>query len=200
MFYKKYLVIAVLLLLGTNMLHAQLIHLGIDYYCDGYWGGWKDYYWCKINGSYNGFVIYDGKHPSDYFFKFTITGRIPPDKKEIKRHYKYHTWWEYSGTVEYYICDVYPTFEESIKEFGRPLMKGDIETQTYQDKLSMLRASSISQGKTFTPIGLMLKRSSAKIKIAPYPKKTYHPKCYNIFFDRVGIAIDLKDNYFKNTR
>ena len=196
---KFYFLLLISLITGIDTASSQSAYK-VSYYYDGYWSDWKSQYYWDINGSYNGFIIYDKyAHPSNYFFKFYVAGRIAPDKKEIKQHYKTRTWWEYGGSVEYFVCDVYPTFKDCIMEFGRPLKKEDLETKDYQNKLSILRASYLSKGKSFSPVGLMKKSSPAKIKIAPYPKKSYAPQVYNIWFDGVGLAFDMGITYFRNS-
>ena len=169
-------------------------------YYDGYWGNWKSYnssyvWGAKLRGGYDGFVIYENReHPSKYFFKFTITGYTKPSKKEIKAHYKTNTWWEYNGMVEYYVCDVYPTLGDCLKQLKRPLLESDTQGSIYQEKLSLAKATRISQTGRYSMIGYKKIRKSATIKIQPYKK---HPKTYNIFVDGVGYGIDLDDLYWE---
>ena len=197
----KYLFLLITFLLAGKGIAISQEYKQACYYYDGYWSNWKIQFDWKIQGSYNGFIIYNKyEHPSNYFFKFYVVGRIAPDKKEIKQHYKTQTWWEYEGSVEYYVCDIYPTFKDCIKQFGRPLLKEDLETMEYQNKLSVLRASYLSKGKSYTPTGLIRKQSPAKIKIAPYPKKSYAPQVYSFVFDGVGMGFDMGWSYFKNSR
>ena len=169
------------------------------YLYKGYWSKWvdggKNYYgtWGEskigLAGTNDHFCIYDtGKHPSDFYFKFTISNYVQPTKKEIKKHYKTKTKWEYNGYVEYYVCDLYPTFEDCLKELSRPLKSSDVETEEYNRKLSVLRASKMSKGLSFAPIGYKKITRPATITIMPYKKL---PQCYNFFFDNVGYAIDL---------
>jgi len=201
---RLYVLLIFFLIAGTKNVFSQITSpdsYKACYYYDGYWSDWKSQYDWEIKGSYNGFIIYDKfTHPSNYFFKFYVAGRIAPDKKEIKQHYKSKTWWEYGGSVEYYVCDVYPTFKDCIKELGRPLKKEDLETTEYQNKLSILRASYLSKGNSFSPTGLTKKSSPAKIKIAPYPKKSKVPQVYNIWFDGVGLGFDMGWRFFENRR
>ena len=175
--------------------------LKFAFYYDGYWGDWTDFSSFKIYGSYNGFSInYFEDHPSEYFFSFDIDNRTPPTKDEIKKHRKSNSWWEYTGTVEYYVCDVYPTFKDCIKYFKRPLQKRDIESEEYKNKLSMLRASYLSKGKTFVPIGYRKITSKATIKIAPYINKDLpFPRVYNLWFDGIGMGIDMYLTFFRNS-
>ena len=168
--------------------------INLCFYYDGYWGDWSSPGILEVNGSYNGFVIYDklvSHHPSDYFFKFNIDNRTPPTKKEIKKSFKSKTWWEYTGTVEYYVCDVYPTFTECVKHLRRPLCINDLDSEDYKSKLSVMRASYLSKGKSFTPFGYKKVRSRARIRIAPYSTNLCKPKVYNIWFDDVAIGIEF---------
>lgn len=141
---------------------------------NGYWGeytgkysGWQAY------GNNSGFAVYSGTdHPSNYFFRFSINNYRTPSKEELKLHNKTNTWYEYSGTVEYYVCEKYPTIVDILKEYGYPCFK---ESDSY----------------LYAPIA---KRTAlATIKIAPYKK---YPRDYNFWFDGVGIAISLGNWYF----
>ena len=93
-------------------------------------------------------------------------------KEQRKSDYKLGIWYEFTGTVEYYICDDYPTIYDSFK--------------------SSKRASFINPQN---PDGRPTKKvtSKAKIKIAAFKD---HPVCYNIWFDNVGLGIDLNNLYF----
>lgn len=182
----------------VNVAYSQDMKLCFFY--DGYWGDWNEHSYIKIQGSYNGFIMYHKySHPSDYFFKFEINHREPPTKKEVKEHEKYKTWWVYSGYVEYYVCDVYPTYKDCVKNFRRFLRKTDLEDEFYQRDLSIIRASCLSKGQSFTPMGYKKVRSNATIKIAPYSHKTMRPMCYNIYFDGFALGIDMYMTYFKDT-
>jgi len=196
---KRLIILVAVAFLSTCFCFSQEMKFCFNY--DGYWGDWKScYLWYKIYGSYDGFLIYkNGEHPSDYFFNFEIDNRIAPSKKEVKEHTKSNTWWEYTGTVEYYVCDVYPTIKDCFKQFGRPLFKSDLETTEYSNKLSVLRATRIRQQGSFVVKGLTKCTARAKIKIAPYSHKTLKPKVYNIWFDNVGFGIDLGGKYFSES-
>lgn len=138
---------------------------------NGYWSNWV-YRSMMVYGRYSSIQIggynddYRLCEPWDYSFKFTINNYHAPTKKELKYHYKNNIWFEYSGTVEYWVNDEYPTIEAVFRNFKWPAI-----AQT---------------GKT-----IRAKRTAkAIIRIAPYKK---HPKIYNIIFDNVGFAIDLKN-------
>ena len=170
------------------------------YLYKGYWSEWKetDYDYIgfavkrsqiRIAGNNGSFCLYRyGNHPSDFFFNFTITGYTPPSKKEIKEHYKRKQEWVYSGYVEYYICDVYPTIENCFVELGRLLYPSDLQAYNYDSKLALVKAKQIKDHGHFTPIGLKRIRKSATIKIMPYKNV---PEFYNFFFDNVGYAVEL---------
>lgn len=165
--------------------------LRINCYYDGYWGNWTDY-WNRCWGNFGGFILYrDGEHKSNYHFAFHIDGYTPPSKKEIKEHRKNNTWWTYTGTVEYYISDVYPTFKSCLVELGRPLEKRDTESYSYNDKLKLARATNMN--KYGEVVGFTRVKTNATIKIAPYKK---HPETYNIWVDGVGLGIGMNGTYF----
>lgn len=192
---KKLLFSLFLLSLGLNT-YSQTKKFACYY--DGYWSEWRSFS-AKLNGNYNGFIIYSPwEHPSNYYFSFEIDYRTPPTKKEVKEHFKKKEWWEYRGTVEYYVCDVYPTIKDCLKQYGRPLMKSDVESDDYNGKLSVLRASRIRQQGSFVPRGLTKRTASATIKIAPYSHKTLRPKVYNIWFEGIGFGIDMDNSYFQD--
>lgn len=198
-FLIRYIVLCSLFFFSITSFSQAQRGISTAYLYKGYWSKWvdagKNYYgtWGEsrigLAGEYDHFCIYDqGMHPSDFFFKFRISNYIQPSKKEIKQHYKKKTEWVYSGYVEYYVSDLYPTFEDCLRELKRPLKSKDVETEDYNRKLSVLRASKMSKGLSFSPIGYKKITRPATIKIMPYKKL---PQCYNFFFDDVGYAIDL---------
>lgn len=172
---KLRLLFLALFAICTNFAKGQL---STNAYYDGYWGGWKqqyiqgysmrtDYY--QVYGNYYGFIVFrKGDHPSKYVFKFNIDNTIMPTKKEIKYHYKQKIWYEYSGSVEYFVSESDPTIKGILRQWGFPLYSYD---------------SNSHKGE---PIAKRV--AKAKIKIEPYKD---HPRVYNIWFDDVGIALDL---------
>lgn len=165
---KKIFLFFVLSLISTSIF-AQIKTVP---YFDGYWGDWKTSLF-KIRGSYRGFMFYDETQgPWDCYFKFSIDNYRLPDSKQRKSDYKLGIWYEFTGTVEYYICDDYPTIYDSFK--------------------SSKRASFINPQN---PDGRPTKKVTSKaiIKIAAF--KDY-PVCYNIWFDNVGLGIDLNNFHF----
>lgn len=151
---------------------------------DGYWGQWRSHTTrygygipntneYSLYGNYSGFIIYKkGTHPSEYIFKFQADSYSTPDKKAIKYHMKNNVWYEYSGTVEYYVTENYPTITAILKTFEFPYF-------------------NCNSGSDGNPC---VKRTArATIKIAPYKKR---PKCYNIYFDNIGVGIDMEDSFF----
>lgn len=151
-------------------------------YYNGYWGQWKSHttryssfppsFEYGMRGNYFGFIIYKrGNHPSEYFFKFQIDSYIEPDKKTKKEMLKNNKWYVFSGTVEYYVTESYSTIESILKEYGFPYFS--------------------SKGKSGEPCAKRV--AKAKIQIAPYKD---HPRVYNIWFDGVGVGIDMEDTTF----
>lgn len=150
---------------------------------DGYWGEWKTHTTrytynpptCEFSlyGNYSGFIIYKkDSHPSEFLFKFETISYTEPDNQTIKYHLKKDVWYEYSGFVEYYVTENYPTILAILRTFEFPCFN----------------CNSGSEGNP-----CVKRRAEATIRIAPYKK---HPKCYNIHFDNVAIGIDLETSYF----
>ena len=168
----KRLFIAVFVTLLSVTMFAQIKRAA---YFDGYWSDWKSdsqVNWA-IRGSYAGFIIYPkASGPWEPWFKFTINNFYMPDAKTRKKNVKYGQWYEFTGTVEYYISDDY--------------------ISAYQIFKTRRGASFVNPKQ---PDGRPTKKvtSQAKIKIAPYKD---HPTVYNIWYDNVGLGIDLNNIYF----
>ena len=178
---RRRLLLFVAFVLLTIAAKAQIstkayAHISTNAYYDGYWGHWKKNYVYNLYGNYSGFIIYDiGDHPSRYEFKFQINNYVPPTKQQIKEHYKKQEWYEYSGTVEYFVVEKAPTIKDLLKQFGRPIYHKDIH-----DEYGNYAVKRVA---------------NATIKIAPYKKR---PQVYNLWFDDVGFAISLDYIQFNN--
>lgn len=144
-------------------------------YFDGYWSAWHAYR-SSIRGGYDGFILYNPSDGPWYpFFKFTINNYyIPSDKGTRNNNIKNNRWYEFSGTVEYYICDDFPSAYQGFKKYREPVL---IDPKRTQD-----------EGRPVKKI-----TSRATIKIAPFKD---HPKVYNIWFENVGYGIDLGNMHF----
>lgn len=175
-------VVSLLFLVVSLYASAQIKICG---YYDGYWGEWEEAYhtnlygmfdttlpYLKIYGNYSGFCTYQNTaHPSTYSFKFQITNYVVPDKKSRKEHLKSGKWYEYNGTVEYYVNNELPTIKQIMK-----------------------RSSIFGSFPLITPSTDTRKRNvNATIQIAPYKD---HPRVYNIWFEGVAVGIDLNTVFF----
>lgn len=149
--------------------------IGLCVHFDKYWSDWEyaDADDLKIEGNYFGFILYNKKDgPWNYMFKFTIdrhVNNVNPDKKTKKKHRKEDLWYTYTGFVEYYICDDYPSIYDV---FSR-------------HKAARFVPKVLESGRPTKKVV-----SRATIKIAPYKK---NPQTYNIWFDNVGLAISLRN-------
>lgn len=167
--------------------YFALAQIRVNAYYDGYWGEWEDgaaggflfgqpdgtLPYLKVYGNYSGFCIYiSDTHPSTYTFKFQISNYYTPDKKMRKEHLKSNKWYEYYGVVEYYV---------------------DYELPTIKD--IMRRGSAFGRIPVIQPgqQGARKRCVNATIQIAPYKD---HPQVYNIWFEGIGVAIDLGTIYF----
>lgn len=136
---------------------------------NGYWGAWTTLSLITGSGYINDFVLYYiNVHPSQYFARITISNFTVPSKDEIKYHLKNRCWYEYSGTVEYYVSDAYPTIESILQKGWIYWMDMHPDGYTHYVK----------------------RTANASIKIAPYKKE---PNVVNIFFDNVGIGLQFQD-------
>lgn len=175
---KNFLIYIILFCVFVFKVNAQYT-VGYNYktssYVDGYWSTWKPMNTgvLSLSGNFHSIAIFDINAQSN-FFKFTINNFHKPSKKEIKEHFKKNLWYEYSGTVEYYRTDEFLTAKDQLSRFQMFLINHEA-------------------GHNNKPVVKQV--SNAKIKIAPY-KKT--PRCYNIYFDNVGFAIDLENIIFRN--
>lgn len=140
---------------------------------NGYWGAWEDSFnsnfnskisYIYFNGVYDNFIIHDSKkHPSNYIMKVVIDHfKLDTDKKSKKQRIKNNTWYEYSGTVEYYTELTFQNFEDLASTWPHG-------------------AWDTSNGKKHVV--------KAKIKIAPYED---YPRVYNIWFEQWGVGIRPK--------
>lgn len=143
-------------------------------YFDGFWSSWSNApSELEIHGDYDGFIIYrESEGPWDYRFKFTIHNFKVPDKKQRKKDIKTNKFYEFSGTVEYYTTDVFPSALAAFRKNKGPY----------------LLPSKQNNGRPARKI-----TSRATIKIAPF--KDY-PKTYNIWYDNVALGIDLGTCHF----
>lgn len=172
-------------------------------YFDGFWSSWKtqvivsnwkyqyeldelahknenggtaywDTYHLTLRGGYGGFFIYcpdTGYGPWYPLFKFAISNYYTPSKETLKQKIQNNEWLVYNGTVEYYVSDYVPSAYTGFKRYQCPVF--------------VLTKDS---GRPIRKV-----TSQATIKIAPYKD---HPKIYNIWYDSVGLGIDLGNIYF----
>lgn len=108
------------------------------------------------------------------YFRFQITNYTPPTKKELKEHLKTGEWFEYSGIVEYSVNDSYPTAE------------------------ALARASRfVIPNPRYDNTPTVTRKTTCRIRIQPYKKL---PANYNVFFDNIGVAIDISGMSFQGQK
>lgn len=183
---KKFLLTLFLSVVGFLGAYSQ-VAMSTAAYVRGYWTSWDKrnynmgYYFHRdfeIGGqvygdTFSGMELRPvGTQPWDWCFKFEIDNYVKPDKKTRKQHQKSNTWYEYSGWVEYYVTDDYPTIQKVLERYQFPEIRPTGETA---------RAK---------------RRARATIKIAPYKKA---PDCFNIYFDGVGVGIDFSECPFEKS-
>lgn len=177
---KKFLLTIIMGVIGFLGAYSQ-VSMSTAAYVRGYWTSWDKrnystgYFFHRdfqlngqqINGSISGVEIREnGTQPWDWCFKFEFDNYYKPDKKSRKEHQKNNTWFEYSGWVEYYVTDDYPTIQKVLEHYQFPMI---------QPTGDSARAK---------------RRARATIKIAPYKKA---PECFNIYFDGVGVGLSFSE-------
>jgi hypothetical protein len=169
---KKFLfVISILFFFSLNS-SAQI---NVCAYFDGFWSPWGAAVEAKIYGNYEGFVIHSAEEgPWGYRFKFKIDNFNVPKKKQRKKDMKANKFYEFTGTVEYYVSDIYPTAIDAFRDHKGP----------WFSPAKNLRGNP---AKKIT--------SKATIKVAAF--KDY-PKVYNIWYDNVGLGINLNNIGFSH--
>jgi len=146
----------------------------VSSWCDGYWGEWFPLTSVKVAGDYSGFTLYyNNDHPSQFMFRFQIDSYKETTYKERKTNRKEKKWLEYSGVVEYYVSETYPTIEDIIKKKQFPLIS---PTTTKEDEPCVKRTT--------------------KAKISIEPSYTFYPRNYSIRFDGIEVGIYLNDFFF----
>ncbi len=169
---KKIISIFCFLLFITNNTFGQIKLAG---YFDGFWSPWRANSSTQVYGNYEGFVIHtqeDG--PWNYRFKFKIDNFNVPNKKQRKKDIKANKWYVFSGTVEYYISDGYPSALEMFR----------------MNKGPALHPSKFNDGTPTKKI-----TSKATIKVAAFKDL---PTVYNIWYDKVALGIDLNTIRFSH--
>lgn len=171
-----------LTLVGISNISSQSISTCCFF--DSYWSKWEPEPTTKVKGDYDGFIVYDDADgPWDYYFKFTIDSFTPTSKKQRQKDAKEKktVWYEYQGTVEYYV---------PLGENLRPYTAYDLFK--YAKKATFWPKER--KNETDPPVKKVI--SKARVKIETYKK---FPTCYNIYFDNVGFAISLPNKQFSTT-
>lgn len=160
------IVLLYMLLLCSGLALAQVrCYVSYSACIDGIYGAWSqtytDFYYGRFSEVYQ---IGEYRHPSEYSWKLTLHDFVRPDEKQIKEHYRKKEAWEYSGTLEYYVSDAYPTSLSQLKAFGY------LAVAPWNHVVS----------KGQTPC---VKRIQ-KVSVTILPYKDF-PHCYNVFYHDV---------------
>lgn len=168
------------LFLLVAMLSFTANAIGFNFWYDNCWHGWVTST-SDGTGSWNDFKIYyRSEGISNYVIRVTIDNPILPDLKERKRMMKENQWMEFTGTIEYFICDDYPTAYDIWKKrdhgWARGALRGDgFISYVYHDLQWNERPTKRI-------------KKSATIRIAPFKKNI---EAYNIWWDNVGLGISF---------
>lgn len=158
--------------------------IGYNFYYDGNWHGWFNQPTAGT-GTWNDFKFFDaaeGYGISNYWLRVIVNNPILPDKKERKKMMKENQWLEFDGTIEYYICDDYPTAYDiwSKRDHGwvRGALRGDglLRHIFHDDKWNERPTKRI--------------KKNVRIRIAPFKKNV---RSFNIWWENVGLGITLEN-------
>jgi len=152
-------------------------------YYDGMWHGWDDVIGYSVSGYYANFYLYNRADGfSNYVLRVTINDYKEPDKKIKKMLIKNNQWIEFDGTVEYFICDDYPTAYDIFKNrrhyyYGLAHYGLNLIYWNYRDEQWNQRPT-------------VRVKKGCKVRIAPFKKR---PEMLNVSWENVGLGINLND-------
>ena len=148
--------------------------VSMSYYVNGAWGPWKTEWGENIYGNYSCISLHrSGRHPSDFIWRLTIHNFYTPRKTK--------DWIEYDGTIEYYISDQFPNAKSQFLYWNDGFCVDPYYHDTSKGDMPCIKKTS---------------NATIRVKFVPYYFKK-RAKVYNVFFDGVGMAIDLGNNVFK---
>lgn len=161
---KKLFLLFLLTIFSTCVYSTSWIKTAI--YQNNIWYPWEKGSNVTMSGYYEQFSVHSTLYDSSHFyFRVTINNFSIPDKKTRRARMKSDEWYEYTGTIEYWIDDEHMNFISCISGNSVPIAACP---WTKYDK---------------TPS--IIKKSPATIKIAPYEK---YPVTYNLWFEGIGFA------------
>ena len=157
--------------------HDEYPYIKTCLYKTNYWTDWTEYSseifcgsWSQITVCYYNF---GNVNTSCFDFRLTIDNFSIPDERTREQHLNNGSWYEYSGTIEYWIDDEHMDFISCCNYTQLP--------------------SRAIPCKKHDNTPSIIKKSHAKIQIAPYES---YPQTYNIWFEGVGFAFDMCGQHF----
>lgn len=137
------------------------------------WNNWShgDY---RFNGRWNDFVVYSSYNAPWCFAMRVKANGSWPSKSAIKEYKKSGKNFVYDATIEYWVCDKYPTIKDILK------------TSSYGIKLVNNPEALSAQEKK--DLGNIVKRTAkGKLYLLPWRDMI------KIFFDDIAIGIDIRN-------
>lgn len=171
---KKVLLILIALFAISKISFSQAVEFQYSKCIDGIWDEWQKSYLHVIKGNQDDFIIYyKNRHPSEYIMRVRIY-YYSEEKKSKKLRLK-NGWYEYSGIVEYFTTDYNSDYQNfNFKHWPN----------------FCLNAKGSNDGAPIIDEKYVkVNQREAKINIQAYKGKV--PRCYNIFFDNIGIGITI---------
>lgn len=168
---KKILLIFSLLFCVTININAQT-DIKVCGYFDDYWSDWKPGSGAAIRGNYDGFIIYRQKDgPWEYRFKFKIDNMSFPNKEQREIDIKANKWYQFSGTVEYYIAFQFTSALEIFRWYKGPYFcpPGDKITSRATIKIAPFKDYPKVYTIFYDNVGFGIDLGSTKLPIDPLP-------------------------------
>lgn len=149
---------------------------GTSFAVNGRWADWQgmSLKYFGLHGNYSDIAIIVNSKPWVTVCHFHINQSINMNKTT--------EWESYSGYIEYYVSDQYPT----------------IYSQLTSNRYKFYTITDLDDALAYLPFavtsetnGAVKRTANATIKIAPHKKNK--PQTYNIHFDGVAIGLDLRN-------
>ena len=147
----------------------------------GSWSSWKSWDDPYTKGSISKYGTGDSRTGLCFksrggiqYFSFYIPNYKLPTKKQRNEHMESGKWFEYSGYVNYYVNDKYPTAEALAKSNTLVIPDPRIDKTPNAQR-----------------------QTRAIINIAPFKHK---PEVFNVVFDDIAIGIDIREIKFEGEK
>lgn len=147
---------------------------------DGYWSDWERADpSVSVYGTWDSYILFDNESGGKWNpqMKVTVSNLSFPKKKQRKKDMKDKKWYEFYGTVEYYLPD-------TVNDDGKPTTLYDIFKNA---KCAYLKDETFLNDLG-QDLGVKARKvtSNATIRIAAFENQPSH---YTLWFDKVAVGV-----------